>query len=140
MISPKAIAVLVLLPALASCGDNFSLPQEPILLDDMELHYTENSGCFAVSFDTAGVPRDTLPFVCGSVGVTFFEPIARADAATLAKSMGGRVTSASPFGTDSIIHMAVAGPVGREKQAIETARRDARVKLAAIERLIMTEL
>ena len=135
MISPKAIAVLVLLPTLASCGDNFSLPQEPILLDGRELHYTENSGCFAVSFDTAGVPQDTMPFECGGVSVTFFEPIARADAATLAKSMGGLIRR-PPFGTDSTIFIYVDGPVGREKQAIETARRDARVKLAVLRMVI----
>ena len=140
MISPKAIAVLVLLPALASCGDNVSLPQEPILLDGRELHYTENSGCFAVSFDTAGVPQDTMAFVCGNVSVRFIELTAHADAATLARRMGGLITTTSPFRSDSVSRISVDGPVGREKQMIKTARSDARVELAVLDMLIITNL
>ena len=140
MSAPSAFSGLLILLALASCQDADSLPQEPILLDGTELHYTENSGCFYVSFDTASAVTDTLVFMCGSVGVTFLDPVARADAAVFAKRLNGRIRSASPFGTDSIIFMVVDGPVGREKQMIEAARRDARVQIAWILTVIIKDL
>lgn len=140
MSAPSAFSSLLFLLALASCQDADSLPREPIQLDGIELHYTENSGCFYVAFDTAAAVTDTMVFTCGGVGVRFFEPVAYADAAALAKRMNGTMKRVSPLGRDSIIHMLVYGPVGKEKQAIEIARKDSRVELAWILEVIIGHL
>ncbi len=137
----RQICPMALFTAMAAlcigCDGGTPIPQEPVLLDEYELHYTE-SGCFAVLVDDAvGSQRDTIPFQCGRLNVRFVSKLLREDVAKFAAQLGGELKKTGPQLGDSVIHAIIAVEVMAEKKAIEEARADSRVDSANLDFLII---
>jgi hypothetical protein len=123
---------VALAASILCCGDRAELPNEPVILDNMELHYA-GARCFAVipAFPAPAQPADRVDFECGAVVVDFLEGTRLEDVEDLPQSMGAEGGRWSIEG-DAIIGLTVFVDVGAEKAAIEIARRHPLVTLASL--------
>jgi hypothetical protein len=118
--------------AAAACDGSTGLLNEPVPLDDALLHYTGDR-CFAViPGRTTDAKLDTLPFTCGVIIIGFSDSTRWDNIQDLVHNLGGRTGNRFPSSGEYVFHVDFYVPVGREKQAIEKARKDPRVTYAEL--------